>query len=338
MTASNDATGPYPHVAVVGAGAWGTALAIAGCAAGRRVTLWGREPDVVESILAKRDNTRYMPGEHVPEGVVPTNDMAAATSAEVILLVASAQYLRSVVRDMKPTLKPGTALVICSKGIEVGTGKLLTELVAEEAPEAHVCVLSGPSFARDVARGLPTAVSVGGPMPVARRVQASFARPLFRPYATDDVTGVSLGGAAKNVYAIACGMAGGAGLGESARAAILARSFSELLRLGAALGARPETLMGLAGLGDLALTATSRTSRNFDFGFRLAAHEEQARGPSGDAPPLAEGASTAQAIVARAAREGVDLPIAAAVNAILTGKLTVKDAVDMLLTRPLKDE
>ena len=334
MTEAEADIRPYPHVAVVGAGAWGTALAMVACEAGRRVTLWARDAAFVEALANARENVRYLPGVRLADGIVPTSDLADCAGADAILLVVPAQHLRATLGDFAPLLAPGTPLVICAKGIELESGRLLSEVVAEEAPAADVAVLSGPSFAREVACGQPTAVTVAAAMPTARRLQASLARPWFRPYATDDVVGVALGGAAKNVYAIACGMADGCGLGESARAAVLARSFAELLRLGKILGARSETLMGLAGLGDLALSATSRTSRNFDLGYRVATNTCSTDG----APPLAEGAATASAILARAEAVGIDLPVARAVHAVLSHQCTVRETVERLLDRPLRDE
>lgn len=337
MTPPEAETTPYPHVAVVGAGAWGTALAIVAAEAGRRVSLWGRDSALLQDLANGRENTRYLPGTPIRDGIAVTAQLADCALADAILLVIPAQHLRAIVRDLEPQLRPGAVLVICAKGIELRTGALLPEVVAETAPQAQAAVLSGPSFARDVASRLPTAVTVAAAMPVARRLQASLAQPWFRPYATDDVVGVALGGAAKNVYAIACGMAEGCGLGESARAAVLARSFAELLRLGKVLGARSETLMGLAGLGDLALSATSRSSRNFDLGYRVAIDGVEDAVGSGQ-PPLAEGTATASAILARAAMLGIELPVAGAVQAVLSRQCTVPEAVGLLLDRPLRDE
>ena len=334
MTTNANQHQPYSHLAVIGAGAWGTALAIAASEAGRRVTLWTRDPGLARTMHEGGENSRHLPAIRLPAGIRVTADLAACQGVDAALIVTPAQSLWHVLGSLSPHLAAGTPVVLCAKGIEVGTGRLLTEAAAEVAPDLAIAILSGPSFARDVARGLPTAVAVAGTLPVARRLQATLARPVFRPYATDDLVGVALGGAAKNVYAIACGMTEGLGLGESARAALLARGFAELLRLGAALGARSETLMGLAGLGDLALSATSRTSRNFDLGWRIASGEAAFR----PGAPLAEGASTAGAILARAAEEGVELPIGAAVHAILSGRLAAREGVESLLARPLRDE
>jgi glycerol-3-phosphate dehydrogenase (NAD(P)+) len=257
--------------------------------------------------------------------------------ADAILLTSPAQHLRAMLLTLKPHVKPGTPLVVCAKGIELGSGLLVTELLDEIVPDAEPAVLSGPSFARDVAMGLPTAVTIAARAEIATRLAHTLGRPAFRPYVSEDLIGVALGGAAKNVYAIACGMVEGAGLGESARAATMSRGFAELLRLGTALGARSETLMGLSGLGDLVLTATSMSSRNFALGHALG-QGTPLLAASGEGKPLAEGAATAPALVARAARHAVELPIAEAVADVLKGALDVKGAVDRLLSRPLRPE
>jgi len=228
-------------------------------------------------------------------------------------------------------------VVICAKGIEQGSGKLVTEVAAEALPQTPLAILSGPSFARDVARGLPTAVTIAAEGDLAAKLQAALGGPSFRPYASDDLTGVALGGAAKNVYAIACGVVEGMGLGENARAALLARSFAELARLGEALGARRETLMGLSGLGDLVLTATSRSSRNFSVGIELGQGKSVAD-LSGPGRPLAEGVTTAPALVARARTAGVELPIAEAMADLLSGALPLGEAMLRLMRRPLTSE
>jgi glycerol-3-phosphate dehydrogenase (NAD(P)+) len=330
---------PYDSIGVIGAGAWGTALAsVAAAASGRRVMLWAREPEVVESIRAKRENTLFLPGAELPSGVEATGDLSKACAAGALLLVVPAQYLRASLRSLKPYLHEGMPVVLCAKGLETGSGKLLTEVLAEEVPKAESAMLSGPSFARDVARGLPTVIAIAARSDVAQRLQVTLGQaPGFRPYVSEDLTGVALGGAAKNVYAIACGMVEGAGYGESARAGLLARSFAELLRLGAALGARAETLMGLSGLGDLVLTATSMSSRNFALGVALG-KGTPLTAAAGPGAPLAEGAATAPALVARGKRHGVELPVAEAVADVLAGKLDVARAADRLLARPFRAE
>jgi glycerol-3-phosphate dehydrogenase (NAD(P)+) len=327
----------YQKIGVIGAGAWGTALALVAAQAGRTVTLWAREAETVDSIRRARENTAFLPGVTLPAAFGAPDDIAAAARAEALLIVVPTQHLRSSIAQLVPHVAPGTPLVLCAKGMERTSGELPTEILHECIADCEPAVLSGPSFARDVALGLPTAVTIAARMPIALRLQTSLGHATFRPYASDDPTGVALGGAAKNVYAIACGIVDGMGLGESARAALLARSFAELNRLGEKLGARSETLMGLSGLGDLVLTATSPTSRNFAFGRELGRGQTlgQLRRPG---RPLAEGVETAPALAARAGREGIDLPVAQTVAAVLGGTLPLDKALLGLMSRPLKPE
>jgi glycerol-3-phosphate dehydrogenase (NAD(P)+) len=327
---------PYSHIAVLGAGAWGTALAVAAHTAGRRVTLWVREPDILDSIRAGGEN-RFLPGVALPRDLHATGDLSEAAKADALLLVVPAQVLHGFARTLAPLVKPGTPLVICAKGIEQGSGKLVTEILDEAVPDAVPAILSGPSFARDVARGLPTAVTIAAREDIAAKLQAALGSATFRPYASDDLVGVALGGAAKNVYAIACGVVEGMGLGENARAALLARGFAELGRLGEALGAKRETLMGLSGLGDLVLTATSPSSRNFSFGMGLGAGKSVAD-LSAPGKPLAEGVATAPALVARAKAVGVEMPIAEGMADLLSGALPPGEAVLRLMSRKLTVE
>jgi glycerol-3-phosphate dehydrogenase (NAD(P)+) len=328
---------PYSRIAVLGGGAWGTALAIAAIAAGRKTILWAREDDVVTGLVRTRENKRFLPGVTLPEALAVTGSLADALRADALLLAVPAQVLGDFVRDLAPSIARGTPLVICAKGIEKTTGHLINEVLSNAAPATIPAILSGPSFARDVAKGLPTAVTIAAKGEVAQRLQASLGSLSFRPYASDDITGVAVGGAAKNVYAIACGVVEGLSLGENARAALLARSFAELARLGEALGARRETLMGLSGLGDLVLTATSRSSRNFSFGVDLGQGKSVAEL---EAPghPLAEGVATAPALVKRARSVGVELPIAEAMADLLSGALPLGEALTRLMARRLKTE
>ena len=327
---------PFAHIAVIGAGAWGTALALAALAAGRKTTLWVREADVLGAIRAGGAN-RFLPGITLPQTLDVTGDLAEAAKADALLLVVPAQVLGAFAQGLKGHVKPGTPLVICAKGIEKGSGRLVNEVLAQALPGASLAILSGPSFARDVGAGLPTAVTIAAEGGLAARLQASLSSPAFRPYASTDIVGVALGGAAKNVYAIACGVVEGLGLGENARAALLARSFAELARLGESLGAKPETLMGLSGLGDLVLTATSKSSRNFSFGVSLGEGKSVAD-LSAPGKPLAEGVDTAPALVARAKALGVELPIAEAMADLLAGRMPVGEAMIRLMSRPLKPE
>ena len=328
----------YKTIGVVGAGAWGTSLALTAARAGRAVSLWAREKDVIESISRTRENTAFLPGIALPQAFNVTGELALAVKdAEALLIAVPAQYLRATLIDVAACAPKHVPLVVCAKGIERGTGKLVTEVLREAAPEFEPAVLSGPSFAQDAAKGLPTAVTISARFDIAERLQASLSHATFRPYASDDLIGVALGGAAKNVYAIACGIVEGMGLGESARAALLARSFAELARLGTALGARTETLMGLSGLGDLVLTSTSPHSRNFRFGREVGRGRPIAelRSPG---QPLAEGVETAPALIVRARAEKIELPVAEAVASVLDGSLPLDASIARLMSRPLKPE
>jgi glycerol-3-phosphate dehydrogenase (NAD(P)+) len=337
MPPSGSPNTPYQSVAIMGAGGWGTTLALIAAHAGRKITLWAREADVVAHVNRAHENKRFLTGVILPSSIVATGDLAQCAQAEAILVVAPAQYVRETLAALRGNMKAKTPVVLCAKGIEEKTAALLSEVLREAMPDAEPAMLSGPSFARDVVKGKPTAVTIAARGEIAARLQATLGSPSFRPYATEDLTGVALGGAAKNVYAIGCGMVEGAGFGESARAALLARSFAELMRLGVKLGAKSETLMGLSGLGDLVLTATSPTSRNFALGVALG-KGKLLNEVAGEGKPLAEGAFTAPALVARGRREKVELPIAEAVADVIAGKLDVKRAAERLLARPLRAE
>lgn len=326
----------FSHIAVLGAGAWGTALALAALTAGRKTSLWVREDDVLADIKQGRGN-RFLPGVTIPKELEVTADLAQACKAHALLLAVPAQVLHVFADGMKPHLTQNQPVVICAKGIEKDSGKLVTEVAAEALPGAALAILSGPSFARDVARGLPTAVTIAAKGELAAALQAALGSAAFRPYASDDLTGVALGGAAKNVYAIACGVVEGMGLGENARAALLARSFAELSRLGENLGAKRETLMGLSGLGDLVLTATSPSSRNFSFGIELGRGKTLAE-LNAPGHPLAEGVATAPALVKRARASGVEMPIAEAMADLLSGALPLGETVMRLMSRKLTVE
>jgi glycerol-3-phosphate dehydrogenase (NAD(P)+) len=337
MTGKIASIAPYHRIGVIGAGAWGTALALIAARAGREVVLWARETEVVDTIKAHGVNTRFLPGVRLPASISATGSLAEAAKAEAILVVAPAQHLRATLTDLASCAPADIPLVICAKGIERKSGKLVTEVLAEAAPGFAPAVLSGPSFAHDSAMGLPTAVTIAARADIARRLQISLNHAAFRPYASDDIAGVALGGAAKNVYAIACGIVDGLHLGESARAALLARSFAELRRFGEKLGAKPDTLMGLSGLGDLVLTATSGQSRNYNFGLQLGKGRHAADLSAPD-EPLAEGAFTASALVLRARDERIELPVAETVARVIDGSLPLDAAVAKLMSRPLKPE
>ena len=323
-----------PRIAVIGGGAWGTALAATMLRAGNDVTLWARDQATVDGINNDHLNPRYLPGIALPAGLRATGVLAdAVTEAAAVLAVVPAQQMRQVLADAAAHLPAGAPVVLCAKGIEKASGLLLSQIAGELLPHNPVAALSGPSFATDVARGLPTAVTVAaGEEAVASGLALLFSSDSFRCYSTDDLIGVEIGGALKNVLAIAAGAVTGAGLGASAQAAMVTRGFVELRRIGAAFGARPETLMGLSGLGDLILSCGSAQSRNFAYGLALG------RGESLKDRPLAEGVATA-GIAARLAREhGIDAPIVGAVSATLEGRITIGEAVGALLARPLKSE
>jgi len=321
----------FQRIAVIGAGAWGTALANCAARAGRDVTLWARDPAAVASLTGKRESPR-LPGIRLDDRVAATGAIADAAAADAVLLAVPAQDLRTAATALAPHVAQDAPIIACAKGIERGTHRLMTEIVAETLPGTVPAILSGPSFASDVARGLPTAVTLAC---ADEQTAAALARALgsqtFRPYHTSDVRGVEIGGAAKNVLAIAAGIVQGRKLGASATAALVTRGFAELARFGRALGARPETLTGLSGLGDLILTCSSPQSRNFSLGIALG----EGRTPEGK---LAEGAFTARALVELANEKQVEMPIAAAIAAVLDGTLGVDQAIESLLTRPFRSE
>jgi glycerol-3-phosphate dehydrogenase (NAD(P)+) len=319
----------FERVAVIGAGAWGTALANVAARAGGKVALIARDAAAAAAIEAKRESPR-LPGVKLEPSIMVTGEIARAGEAEAVLVVVPAQALRGTLKPLR--LKPGKPVIACAKGIEQRTGCAMTEVIADVLPDTQPAILSGPSFAADVGRGLPTAVTLAAiDENLARDLGLALGLPTFRIYHTADVRGVEIGGAAKNVYAIAAGMVTGKKLGASAVAASTTRGFAELVRFGRAFGARTETLMGLSGLGDLVLTCSSPQSRNYSYGLALA----QGAPPSGK---LAEGASTASALVAKAKTKGIEMPIATAVAAVLDGTLSVDAAIEGLLTRPFRAE
>jgi glycerol-3-phosphate dehydrogenase (NAD(P)+) len=322
----------FNSVAIIGAGAWGTALACVAARAGRKVTLYARDADHAKRIATTRENPR-LPGIQLAAEIAAINDLARAARADIILVVTPAQHLRGAMNAIAPHLGQGAPVVACAKGIEHGTHKFMTEIIAESAPHAVPAILSGPSFAEDVARGLPTAVTLAArDEALAADLVQALGSATFRPYHTTDVRGVEIGGAAKNVLAIAAGIVVGKKLGASAQAALTTRGFSELARLGRACGARAETMTGLSGLGDLILTCSSPQSRNFALGLALG------RGEPKPAGKLAEGEFTAPVLVELAASQGIELPVSMAVAAILAKKLTIDAAIEGLLTRPFKAE
>ena len=319
------------NISVLGGGAWGTALALTCARAGRSVTLWEHEPGNAEQLETERES-KFLPGVRLDDGIKFTRELGRAARADAILLVVPAQAMRTVCIALAKVLSGRTPLIACAKGIEHGTHKFMTEIIAECAPKTVPAILSGPSFAADVARGKPTAVTLAAADgTIAQALAEAIASASFRPYHSTDVRGVEIGGAAKNVLAIAAGIVTGRGLGASAAAALTTRGFAELVRFGKAYGAKPETMTGLSGLGDLILTCSSPQSRNFSFGVALGKNEKP-----GD--KLAEGAFTAPVLLEMAREKNIEMPIAAAVAALLAKKLTVDEAIGSLLTRPIKSE
>jgi glycerol-3-phosphate dehydrogenase (NAD(P)+) len=326
----------FNHIAVIGAGAWGTALALTCARAGRQVTLWEHDAANAAQLKNKRESL-YLPGVRIDDGIALAGELADAARAGAILLVVPAQAVRSAAKALAPLLAAKTPLIVCAKGIERGTRKFMSEIVAACAPNATAAILSGPSFAADVARGLPTAVTLAAADgKVAKALAEAISTPSFRLYHATDVRGVEIGGATKNVLAIAAGVVTGKGLGASAGAALTTRGFAELVRFGKAFGARPQTMMGLSGLGDLLLTCSSPQSRNFSFGMKLGRGEKP--GDIQKTTGLAEGAFTAAVLLEMARERSVDMPIAGAVVALLEQKMSVGEAIGSLLARPLKAE
>ena len=322
----------YKTISVIGAGAWGTALANAAARAGRDVILYARQAPIAATISTTGENPR-LPGVRIDGAVTTTDDLAAAARADAILLVVPAQNLRAAAMDLAPHLAKGMPIVVCAKGIEHGSHKFMTEVIAETIPGAMPAILSGPSFAYDVARGLPTAVTLAAhDEALAASLVHALGSATFRPYHTTDVRGVEIGGAAKNVLAIAAGIVVGKQLGASAQAALTTRGFAELMRFGRALGARAETISGLSGLGDLLLTCSSPQSRNFSLGIALG------RGAKPTPGKLAEGQFTAPVLIELAEQTNIDMPVASAVAAILGGALTVNEAIETLMMRPFRAE
>ena len=319
---------------VIGAGAWGTALALAGLRAGANVTLWARDPDVAARLTAERCNNRYLPGIALPEALKISSDIKDLAVGQPVLIAVPSACLEPVLRHFIPATAQATPIILCTKGFDASTGRSVLDTARTVAPGHPLGLLSGPSFAADVARGLPTAVTLASrDAALITLTQARLSHPMFRIYPTDDLIGVEIGGAVKNVLAIACGVADGRGFGDNARAALITRGLAEVSRLGLAMGARAETLFGLAGLGDLVLTCTSAQSRNYALGVALG------RGASLDQAlatgrGVAEGIATAAALTRLARAKGVELPIVQAVNAVLHEGARIDDAITALLSRP----
>lgn len=323
------------RIGVIGAGAWGTALANAAAKAGRDVILHGRDQSLIDTIATVRSNEKYLPGIKLDGKVTPTTDLARAADTDAVLLVTPTQSLRATASLLAPLLRADTPAVACSKGIEIGSKKFVTEVIAEVLPQARPAILSGPGFAQDVAAGLPTAVTLAAhDEALAEELATALSSQTFRLYHSNDVRGVEIGGAAKNVLAIAAGIVAGRKLGASAQAALTTRGFAELMRFARAHDAKAETLTGLSGLGDLILSCSSSQSRNYAFGVSLGGSSSvDVRGKK-----LTEGVYTAPVLVEAARGKNVEMPIAEAIAAVLAGKLGIDDAIAGLLSRPLRQE
>ncbi|MEY4160363.1 MAG: hypothetical protein RLZZ136_984 [Pseudomonadota bacterium] len=323
-------------VGVIGGGAWGTALAQALASDGTPVTLWAREADLVAEINSKHRNSLFLPSAKLANNITATNQIGDLAELDVVLAVVPAQHLATVLGQLPDRPRD---LVLCAKGIEAGSGRLMADVAAAAAPGAKLAVLSGPTFAHEVAAGLPTAVTLAcsGGAAQWQRLAPVISRPTLRPYYSDDTIGAEIGGAVKNVLAIACGVVEGLGLGQNARAALIARGYAEMLRFGLARGARAETLAGLCGLGDLVLTCSSTSSRNFSLGKALGEGLSAAEALAGK-NSVAEGAHTAPVLADLARRAAIDMPIVLAVADLLAGQLSARETVTHLLSRPLRSE
>lgn len=325
----------HAAIGVIGAGAWGTALAQMLASDGRAVVLWAYEAEVAAAINADHRNPLYLPSASLAPAIRATTDLADLSGLDIVLVVTPAQVLGNVLSGLAAQPRD---LVLCSKGIEAGTGRMMFDVAAEAAPDSEIAVLSGPTFAHEVAAGLPTAVTLacGGGQAQWERLAPALARPAFRPYYSDDVIGAEIGGAVKNVLAIACGVVDGLGLGQNARAALITRGFAEMARFGAAYGASFDTIAGLCGLGDLVLTCSSTSSRNFALGKGLGEGMSAAEALA-DKRTVAEGAHTAPVLASLAREKGIDMPITLAVADLLAGT-PAREVVQALLARPLKAE
>ena len=342
-------TGPIQRIAVVGAGAWGTALASCAASAGRDVTLWAHETEVVEAITRTHRNDMFLPDIDLPESVVATTDLGVALAgADAVLLVVPSQFLRPVCAALSKLLPPDVPLCLAAKGIERDSGLLMSDIVAETLPGHAVAALSGPSCAAEVAQGQPTAVTIASvdadpdadpdtAESLAARLARALATPSFRPYVARDIVGVEVGGAVKNVIAIACGIAAGLGFGSNTRALLITRGLEEMKRLAEALGGDRETLSGLSGMGDLTLTCSSEQSRNMSFGLALG-RGETAEALLGRSRAVVEGAGNALAVTDLARRHGVEMPICEAVRAVVHDGVALAQAMDALMNRPLRVE
>lgn len=326
------------NIGIIGAGAWGTALAQTLADENRHVAMWAREPEVVASINNVHENTMYLPGIKLHNGITATESLSALKDCGILLLVTPAQHVRASLSALQSEIAEGKPIVICAKGIEIDTGNLMTQVAAEVAPKASIAILTGPTFAAEIARGLPSAVTIAAKdKDVAQEIREKLGSKTLRPYITDDMIGTQIGGAVKNVIAIACGIIYGKEMGESAKAALMTRGLAEMARLTSAMGGKKETLMGMCGFGDMVLTCSSMQSRNFSLGVALAQGQSLAD-IMADRKSVAEGVHTAKALMTMAKKHAVDMPISEAVFRCVNGDATVDQAIEELLDRPLRPE
>lgn len=331
-------TQKFGTVGVIGAGAWGTALAQVVTFAGGKVLLHAREAEVVESIRARRENSTYLGGVTLSDAILPTQDLGDLADCDLILAVPPAQHMRATLTAFAPHAREGLPVVLCAKGVERGTDALMTEVLSAVLPQATPAVLAGPNFAREVAQGKPSAVTIAcADEVIGARIAATVSGSSFRPYMSTDLIGAEAGGAIKNVIAIACGISEGKGLGRNAHAALITRGFAEMTRLAMAMGAQLETMAGLCGMGDLVLTCSSPQSRNMSVGLALGAGQTLAEFLK-DKVSVAEGVESAPAVIDLGKTFKVELPLCTAVAAVLSGRIDVDTAIDMLMSRPLKVE
>ncbi len=326
------------RIGIIGAGAWGTALAVVARRAGREVVLWARSASLADAINRDHVNAAYLPGIALDPAIAATGNLAEVAARDALLLAVPAQFVRPVGAALAREAPSGVKLVVCAKGIEQGSARLMTEVLAETLPGAAVAVLSGPTFAVEVALGLPTAVTLAAAdAGLGEALMQAIGSFRFRPYLSDDVVGTEVGGAVKNVLAIACGIIAGREFGNNARAALITRGLAEMTRLAVALGGRAETMMGLSGVGDLALTCTSEKSRNYRLGMALGQGQALAAAMAARRT-VAEGVFSAAAVALLAARHGIEMPISAAVDAILNHAAPIDGAIEAVLSRPFRGE
>ena len=328
----------FKNISIVGAGAWGTALAEVMSRRGHQINLWAKENSVVNSINSKHEDDVFLPNVKLSNLIVAFNNLEQITKCDLLLVVSPAQHTRETLLEVSKTLKSETPIILCSKGIEISTLSLMSQVTESIFPKNPIAILSGPSFAIDVVNNKATAVTLAcKDLEIAKSIAENISLPTFRPYISEDVIGAQIGGATKNVIAIAAGVVEGQKMGDSARAATIARGFSEIKRLAISMGGKEETLAGLSGMGDLLLTCNSKTSRNYSLGIQLGkgkSIEEATNGLS----TIAEGMYSAKAITSLAEENGVDMPITLAVNDLIEKKYSVTDIIDNLLNRPIKKE